>query len=144
MQADKCPKESIVGSARATTTILNRTVSGPVYFVEGQRITEAGKVVRTLPALYIPLTGEVRINVRAQTSVSGGRLVTTLPAIPDAPITRFALKINGGKRGIINANRDLCSGGSAKASARFVGWNGKKAPTRKPTISRSVCKTSAK
>jgi hypothetical protein len=143
MQADKCPKASIVGSAKATTTILNRPVSGPVYFVEGQRTTAAGKVVRTLPALYIPLTGEARINVRAQTSVNRGRLVTTLPAIPDAPITRFALKINGGKRGIINANRDLCRR-SVKASARFVGWNGKKAPTRKPTISRSVCKTSAK
>jgi hypothetical protein len=143
MQADKCPKESIVGSAKATTTILNRPVSGPVYFVEGQRTTAAGKVVRTLPALYIPLTGEARINVRAQTSVSGGRLVTTLPAIPDAPITRFALKINGGKRGIINANRDLCQRG-VKAAARFVGYNGKTAPRRTPTISRSVCKTSTK
>jgi hypothetical protein len=143
MQADKCPKESIVGSAKATTTILNRPVSGPVYFVEGQRTTAAGKVVRTLPALYIPLTGEARINVRAQTSVSGGRLVTTLPAVPDAPITKFALKINGGKRGIINANRDLCQR-SVKASARFVGWNGKKSPRRTPTISRSVCKTSKK
>lgn len=143
MQADKCPKESIVGSAKATTTILNRPVSGPVYFVEGQRTTAAGKVVRTLPALYIPLTGEARINVRAQTSVSGGRLVTTLPAVPDAPITKFALKINGGKNGIINANRDLCQR-SVKAAARFVGWNGKKSPRRTPTISRSVCKTSKK
>jgi hypothetical protein len=139
LKADKCPKESIVGSAKATTTILNRPVSGPVYFVEGQRTTASGKVVKTLPALYIPLTGEARINVHAQTSVSGGRLVTTLPAIPDAPITKFALKINGGKRGIINANRDLCQR-SVKAAARFVSWNGKSAPRRTPTISRSVCK----
>jgi hypothetical protein len=143
MRADKCPKASIVGSAKATTTILNRSLSGPVYFVRGQRTTAAGKVVRTLPALYIPLFGEARINVRAQTSVSRGRLVTTLPAIPDAPITKFTLKINGGKRGIINANRDLCQR-SVKASARFISWNGKKAPTRKPRISRSVCKTSSK
>ncbi|WP_022930364.1 hypothetical protein [Patulibacter americanus] len=143
MRADKCPKASIVGSARATTTILNRSLKGPVYFVKGERTTAAGKVVRTLPALYIPLFGEARINVRAQTSVSRGRLVTTLPAIPDAPITKFTLKINGGKRGIINANRDLCKR-SVKASARFASWSGKKAPTRKPRISRSVCKTSSK
>ena len=32
-----CPKASIVGTATATTPILNEPLSGPVYFVKNQR-----------------------------------------------------------------------------------------------------------
>jgi hypothetical protein len=139
---DACPKSSIVGSASAVSTVLNRKVSGPVYFVKGTRTTAAGKEVATLPTFYIPLRGEVRINLRAVSSVSHDRLVTTFPAIPDQPITNFTLNIDGGKNGIIAATRDLCSA-KAKSSTRFVSWNGKKAPTRTERIS-TACKTSKK
>jgi hypothetical protein len=139
---DKCPKASRVGSVSATTTILNRKLTGPVYFVKGERRTASGKVVATLPALYMPLFGEARVNLWAQTAVSRKRLVTQLPSIPDQPITKFVLKINSGSKGIIVANRDLCAK-RVKGSARFVSYNGKKAPTRKPVIT-TACKTSKK
>lgn len=131
---DACPKASIVGSATADTTILGRRLFAPVYFVKGTRRTATGKEVATLPTLYVPLSGDgVRVNLRGETSVSHGRLVTTFGAIPDQPITTFTLNIDGGRRGIIAATRDLCAG-RLRASARFAGWNGKKAPTRTPAI----------
>lgn len=131
---DACPKTSIVGSATADTTILGRRLFAPVYFVKGTRRTASGKEVATLPTLYVPLAGDgVRVNLRGETSVSHGRLVTTFGSIPDQPITTFTLNIDGGKRGIIAATRDLCAG-RLKASARFAGHNGKTAPTRTPAI----------
>jgi hypothetical protein len=133
-----CPKSSIVGSASAVSTVLNRKVTGPVYFVKGTRITAAGKEVATLPTFFIPLSGEVKINLRASSSVNNDRLVTTFASIPDQPITNFTLNIDGGKNGIIAATRDLCTA-KAKAAARFVSWNGEKAPTRNERIS-TACK----
>ncbi len=141
--ADKCPKTSIIGSAKATTTILNRQLTAPIYFVKGTRTTAAGKEVATLPTLYIPLSGEARVNLRATTSVSRDRLVTTFASIPDQPITSFELKIDGGKHGIIAATTDLCKA-KAKASTRFVAWSGKKAPTRKTKIATSCSKAKKK
>ena len=140
---DACPKKSIIGSAKATTTILNRQLTAPIYFVKGTRTTAAGKEVATLPTLYIPLDGEARVNLRAQTSVSRDRLVTTFPSIPDQPITSFEIKIDGGKNGIIAATTNLCTA-KAKASSRFVSWSGKKAPTRKTKIATSCSKAKKK
>ncbi|MDO9407852.1 hypothetical protein [Patulibacter sp.] len=140
---DACPKKSIIGSAKATTTILNRQLTAPIYFVKGTRTTAAGKEVATLPTLYIPLDGEARVNLRAVTSVSRNRLVTTFPSIPDQPITSFELKIDGGKNGIIAATTNLCTA-KEKASSRFVSWSGKKAPTRKTKITTSCSKAKKK
>nr|WP_210495111.1 hypothetical protein [Patulibacter sp. SYSU D01012] len=135
-RADKCPKGSIVGFAKATTTILNRQVQGPVYFVEGRRTTADGREVPTLPNLYVPLRGEVTIKLRATTDVKNKKLVTTFGAIPDAPITEFALSINGGKHGILQATRDICSAKGLKAQAKFGGYNGK-AVTKSAAMKRS-------
>lgn len=134
-----CPKSSIVGSASAVSTVLNRKVTGPVYFVKGTRITAAGKEVPTLPTFFIPLSGEVKINLRASSSVNHDRLVTTFASIPDQPIRNFTLNIDGGKHGIIAATRNLCTA-KAKAAARFVSWSGKKAPTRNVRIATACSK----
>ena len=140
---DACPKGSIVGSATAETTILNQRLFAPVYFVKGTRIAANGREVATLPTLYIPLQGEgVRVNLRAVTAVSRNRLVTSFPSIPDQPITKFTLNIDGGKNGIIAATRDLCSA-KERASSRFVGWNDKKAPTRRTKVG-TACSTAKK
>ncbi|MGX6446825.1 hypothetical protein ACVU7I_01965 [Patulibacter sp. S7RM1-6] len=141
--ADKCPKGSIVGFAKATTTILNRQVQGPVYFVEGRRRTADGGEAKTLPNLYVPLRGEVTIKLRATTDVKNKKLVTTFAAIPDAPIKEFALTINGGKHGILQATRDICSAKSLKVGAKFGAYNGKTVQ-KSPAMRRNCGKASSK
>ena len=39
---------------------------------------------------------------------SGGRLKTTVPVVPDAPIGHFHLTVFGGKRGYLVNTRDIC------------------------------------
>jgi hypothetical protein len=134
---DKCQDASIVGTATATTSILEKPLKGPVYFVKGQRTTATGKVVSTLPTLYVKLQGEATIHVRAVTAVNRDRLVTTFPNLPDAPLSKFTLSIAGGKNGIIEAVDPLCESRNV-GSARFVGQHGKPAPTQQPKVS-TVC-----
>ena len=44
----------------------------------------------------------------------------TFPTIPDAPVTKFVLKMNGGKRGVLVNAENLCAQGSPRR-ARFIG-----------------------
>jgi hypothetical protein len=135
--ADKCPKASIVGSAVAETPILDKSLAGPVYFVKGERKDpKTGRVIKTLPTLYVALRGETAINLRATTSVVRKQLVTTFPAIPDQPISRFTLNVNGGKHGIIATTTALC-GTKQTGKVAFRGQNG--AATKASSTIGNVC-----
>jgi hypothetical protein len=137
---DKCAKNTIVGSVSAETPILGTKLSGPVYFVKGQRTTATGKVVPTLPTLFAKLQGEATIYLRATTAVNKGRLTTTFPAIPDAPLTNFTLNIRSGKGGIINANADLCAT-RQRGSARLASHSGAQPKAFKTTIATACGKS---
>jgi hypothetical protein len=122
----RCPKSSIVGTAVATTPVLNRPLRGSVFFVKNVRINSAGRPVRTLPTLLIALRGEVSLNVRAKTSVSGGHLVTTFPVVPDAPVSRFALTLKGGRKGILTVSQGNLCRRKQVSSKLLLAHNGKR------------------
>jgi hypothetical protein len=97
-----CPAATIVGSASATTPLLDRPLTGPVYLVQGIRFNKRHQQIRTLPTLLLPLRGQVALDLRAQSSVDGaGRLVTTFSTIPDATVSSFKLTITGGPKGLL-------------------------------------------
>jgi hypothetical protein len=124
--ARACPASSIVGTATAVS-VLPHPLTGPVYFVEGLRKTASGRTVRTLPKLWIPLSGDgATIDADADSNVdSSNRLVTTFHDIPDAPLASVRLKINGGKHGIlvVSGARGTC-GPDRTLDSRFTGYNG--------------------
>jgi hypothetical protein len=115
---NRCPKGSIVGRARASTPLLRNDLVGNVYFVKNvRRDPKTGNAIRTLPMLIVALRGEIAVNLKGESSTTkSGRLVNTFASIPDAPISRFNLNINGGKNGILAVTRtrkaaiDLCAG----------------------------------
>jgi hypothetical protein len=96
-----------------------------VFFVKNVRRNSRGNLIRTLPTLLITLRGEVALNLRATTSVEGGKLLTTFPTIPDAPVSRFDLTLKGGRKGILVV-RNLCRGKQV-AEADIDGHNGRRA-----------------
>ena len=73
---------------------------GPVYAVSG---------TGGLPRLAFILAGQVTLIPRADASTDAkGRLQTSVPVIPDAPIGHFRLTVFGGKRGYLVNTRDVC------------------------------------
>jgi hypothetical protein len=122
-----CPASSIVGTATAVTSLLDKPVSGPVYFVKGVRFDKKGLAHKTLPTLLLTLRGQIALDVRASSAVNkANKLVTTFAGIPDAPVTSFHLKINGGKHGIlvVTGGKNICKSKQI-ATARSDGQNGK-------------------
>jgi hypothetical protein len=114
----RCPKGSIVGRARAVSPLLNKPLTGNVYFVKNVRIDKrTGNEIRTLPMIIVALRGEIAVNLRGESSTTrGGKLVNSFNAVPDAPVSRFDLSINGGRTGILAVTRtrrstiDICRG----------------------------------
>jgi hypothetical protein len=122
-----CPRSSIIGRARAFTPVLNRPLTGPVYFVKNVRVhPRTGNLIRTLPTLLIPLKGEVDIHLRAQSDTQRGKLVNTFSSVPDAPVSRFELVLRGGRRGILIVNGNPCRRNRI-ADVQMDGQNGKRA-----------------
>lgn len=126
-EANTCPAKSIVGNVRAITPILNEPLTGPVYFVRGERIdAKTSRVRTTLPKLFIPLKGEngIRIDLHASSHVDAiGRLVTTFDKIPDAPVSDLKLHIDGGAHGILAVSgANLCTA-DQPVDQRYTGQN---------------------
>lgn len=131
----QCPAKSKIGRARAFSPALNRPLRGPVYFVQGIRIDpKTGARIRTLPSLLVKLNGEIRINLRGTTNVARRRLVSTFAKLPDAPVSRFDMRLKGGKGGILTvatrARRGICARRRQISRAVFTGHNGKRKTLR--------------
>ena len=125
---DSCPAKSIVGVAKAVS-ILHQPLEAPVYFVRGERRDpKSGRVIKTLPKLFIPLMGEqVKVNINASSEVPDDEhLVTTFSNLPDVPLKSFDLRITGGDHGIlVVSSANLCASNQI-TTAQFVAQNNKK------------------
>jgi hypothetical protein len=112
---EKCPARSIYGKATATTPLLDQPLSGPVFLRSS---------THELPDLVVALHGQVDVVVAGKVDSVKGALRNTFEAVPDAPVSKFVLKMQGGKKGLIVNSRNLCAG-TNKATVLMGGQNGK-------------------
>jgi hypothetical protein len=125
----ECPAASVYGYAKAVTPLLDDPIQGPVYLRSSSH---------NLPDLVAALqNGQIKIALAGHIdSVKGGRIRNTFEAVPDAPVTRFTLEMQGGKKGLLVNSTDLCKG-TNRAISHFIGQNGKVYDT-KPVL-RAKC-----
>jgi hypothetical protein len=112
----QCAGRTPIGKAMTATPLLDQPLTGPVYAVSGSG---------GLPRLAFILNGQVKLVPRADTTTVGGRLKTTVPVVPDAPIGHFQLTVFGGKAGYLINTRDICKNKPVTQIA-YTGQNGKK------------------
>jgi hypothetical protein len=115
----ECAGRTPIGKAATRTPLLDDPLSGPVYAVSGSG---------GLPRLAFILNGQVKLVPRADTTTAKGKLKTTVPVIPDAPIGHFRLDVFGGKVGYLINTRSLCAG--AKRPVIKVDYLGQNRKTR--------------
>lgn len=127
--ADACPQGAIYGYARAFTPLLDEPVQGPVYLRSS---------VHKLPDLVAKLNGQVGVDLVAEIDSLGGRIRTTFASVPDAPVSRFVLTMQGGKKGLAQNSRNLCRS-AARAQIDMQAQNGRRA-TVKPMVIPVRCK----
>ncbi|HEV7615701.1 MAG TPA: hypothetical protein VGO36_05675 [Solirubrobacterales bacterium] len=126
----ECPSGSIYGKATATTPLLDQPLSGPVYLRSSPNL---------LPDLVVALHGQIDVALVGRIDSVKGGIRTTFESIPDAPVTKFVLDMQGGRKGLLQNSRSLCSSVN-RATVEIDGQNGKpndlspqlKAQCRKP------------
>ncbi len=119
-QAGHCTSKTKVGTAVAVTPLLKSPLRGSAYFVKNPK--------RILPDLMVALRGQVSLDLTGKVSIPGGRrLSTTFDTIPDAPITRFTLKLVSGTNGPVGVVSNLCTAKARRAAATVSirGQNGR-------------------
>jgi len=114
--ANQCPKKSVYGRATATTPLLGKPLSGPVYLRSSSN---------PLPDLVAHLEGQVDIDLVGRIDSFHGGIRTTFDRVPDVPVSTFTMVLPGGKHGLLVASRNLCQK-PVKAIVRFKAQNGKK------------------
>jgi hypothetical protein len=132
--ADACPRSSILGKARAFTPLLDQPLEGPVYFR-----SNGGE--RELPDIVADLRGQFRVILVGFIDSKKSRIRTRFLQVPDAPVSKFVLRLAGGKRGLLENRRNLCLK-APKATLRLKGQNG-----RRLTINKAIgtsCKKNKK
>jgi hypothetical protein len=124
--ADACPPLSILGTARATTPLLDQPLVGPVIFR-----SNGGE--RELPDIVADLKGGglrvIQVGFVDSVPVKGtelARLRTRFLSVPDAPVSKITISLYGGKkRGLLENSRNLCKT-NRKARVSFTAQSGAK------------------
>jgi hypothetical protein len=113
---DQCPAKSVYGYARAFTPILDEPLQGPVYLRSSSH---------KLPDLVAGLkSGKIEIDLAGRIDSVDGQIRSTFETVPDAPVSKFILTMQGGKKGLLENSTNLCAK-AHKAIVEFDGQNGK-------------------
>jgi hypothetical protein len=116
--AEACPARSIYGKVTATSPLLDYPVTGPVYLRSSDN---------TLPDLALSLHGPasqpIRFEAAGKTDSAGGGIRNTFDFVPDVPITKLTLQLQGNKKGLLENSRDICAT-TNKADVTYTAHNG--------------------
>jgi hypothetical protein len=124
--ADNCPAAAIYGHAKAVSPLLDEPLQGPVYLRSSSN---------PLPDLVADLNGRFDVVLAARIDSVNQGIRNRFELVPDAPVTKFTLKMQGGKKGLLVNSRNLCKGRNY-ADVRMVGQNGKLANSN-PVVANS-------
>jgi hypothetical protein len=113
---DQCPAKSVYGYARAFTPLLDEPLEGPVYLRSSEH-----KLPDLVAALH---SGRIEIDLAGKIDSPDGRIRNTFEAVPDAPVSKFVLTMQGGKKGLLENSTNLCRA-TNRAVVQFDGQNGK-------------------
>ncbi len=124
LAAKSCPKGSVYGHAKATSPLIEGPLKGPVYLTSSSN---------KLPDLLADLNGQVNIRLRGVILSKGGKLKTVFRTVPDLPVKKFTLEMNGGKKGLLINTSSLCDK-PQKAQLNIKAQNGKQLKNNKLQI----------
>ena len=120
-----CPDSARIGSVEAATPLLAKPLTGSVYF--------AAKPVGQLPGLVIQLDDPIPLRLEGAVELSPTGIKTTFTGLPDVPLARFALNLQGGASGAFQLAADVCSASPPPAvAATFVAQSGKQTSETRP------------
>jgi hypothetical protein len=114
--AGSCPASAAYGRVAVRTPLLRQPLAGPVYLREG---------ATRLPELAVSLAGELGLDLTGRIDSVGGRLRTTFTALPDVPLRKVVLTMDGGPHGLIVNSGGVCRS-RPRTQARLLAHSGRR------------------
>jgi len=118
LKANACPPSAVYGTVKVWTPLFDQPLEGNVYLGVG--------FGHKLPDLVAELNGQVRVLVhgKVDTNKQDG-IRNTFEVVPDAPVSKFVLEMQGGKKkGLLVNSENICRKPQA-AEANLTAQNGK-------------------
>ncbi|HWA40519.1 MAG TPA: hypothetical protein VG712_02850, partial [Gemmatimonadales bacterium] len=119
---------AVLGHASAWSALLDRPLEGPVRL----RLPRRGP-----PELVLALAGGPEMEVTGQVRRAGGRVRIDFPQLPDVQLTKLALDLSGGSRGLLIHTGGSC-GAAAEVAVRLASQAGAVRSWRTPV--RGLCR----
>jgi hypothetical protein len=101
-RAERCPPDSAYGKAVAYTPLFDEPLRGNVYLRSSSN---------KLPDLVASLrSGAIRIVVEGEIGpTKQGGISALFRDLPDQPVDRFVMTLNGGRRGLLTNSSNICA-----------------------------------
>lgn len=119
--ANACPANSVYGHATAFTPLLEEPLRGNVYLR-----SSSNPVPDLVASLY---SGSIHLVVDGRIGSKHGGIQTSFSELPDEPLTRFVMKLRGGKHGLLVNSANICQNPPV-ATVKAIGQNNRGAEFR--------------
>jgi hypothetical protein len=114
--AKSCPAGAVYGHVRAFSPLLSEPLEGPAYLRSSDH---------KLPDLVFSLHGIVDFEAVARIDSKKGGIRATFSGVPDAPISKVVVNMQGAKKGLIVNSTNLCAQ-THRANVQLDAQNGKR------------------
>lgn len=115
--AGTCGAAGRIGGASATSALADADLAGELHLV---------RTGGALPALGLTVGGTYGFRALADLTVDSGRLVARFTSLPDLPVSRLSLALDGGTGGALRSTATGCTN-TAEWRAAFRGKGGQSA-----------------
>jgi hypothetical protein len=125
--AHQCPAGSIYGFAEAESPLIDGKLTGPVFLKSSDH---------QLPDLAIALRGPdnqpVEVEFQGRIDSVHAQIRNTIEGLPDVPVSKFVLRMKGGKKGLLVNSRNLCATKVTKMTVKMSGQNNRSTESNPP------------
>jgi hypothetical protein len=122
----QCPKDAVYGKVRVFTPILPEPLTGPVYLRSSNH-----KLPDVVLALHGPPSLPIDFEVVSKIDSIKGGLRAIAEELPDAPVSKVILNMQGGQKGLFVNSTNICRG-QHRAKVSFTAQSAKQLTTQPP------------
>ncbi|HWA53395.1 MAG TPA: hypothetical protein VG816_04405, partial [Solirubrobacterales bacterium] len=134
--ANQCPAGSVYGHVRATSPLLDYPLEGPVYLRSSSH-----KLPDTVMALRGPPSQPIALDVAGRVDSVNGGLRVRFEEVPDAPLSKAVVQMQGGSKGLFQNSTNICKG-THRATLKLDAQSGKVSDSQPKLIAQ--CKKKGK
>ncbi|HEY0376707.1 MAG TPA: hypothetical protein VGC87_07100 [Pyrinomonadaceae bacterium] len=134
--ANQCPAGSIYGHVKAISPLVDYPLEGPIYLRSSNH-----QLPDVVAALRGPPSQPIAIDLSGRVDSVNGGLRTTIETVPDQPVSKAIITLQGAKKGLFQNSTNICRD-TFRANLALRGQNGKALSAR--PVMKADCPKAAK